>query len=726
MAKHAGTKGREGYYGGTGPQRTRGRQIAAGVAGAGWLVFVVAAYVWLPNELPAIWQRLLGLACAGLAAGVYGLATRRPQTLEEELLRRLRYGQATDFGKEVRAARPPRHAIRLPLVGETSKRLLGGIGVFILVGAWWLTPLAPVVVQQRKIADLTVVLGEEIVGATLVWPGWPMAVVQPPMIPSRARDAARLIREDDPLLQRALKATVEGDVERAKALLAEAVQNKDVGPGQVELARAQQAMFDLRFGEAVQDYGELLKQRPGDPMLLCQAAAALMHTAEFAKAEPLVGRALKAAQDKASEQRAMGMCLHLQAILCAAHGRQFDDAENLSYQARESLSKALGEQHPLIAASLNNQASYYLLRGKYSSASELFQAACELWGKASDADDTSVAAGLSNLAVMECYRDRFSSSHGTLQRAAEIQQGRLPEEHPARGMTLAISAMIDEAMAEYQAGVASAERALVIVEKNLGSQHPSLAAILDTLATLYQDGARYVKADVYYVRAEAIARQAWGPKHPCLAAILDHHAALCVLQGRYAEADSFSNQSMELLKQAFGEKHPNLAAALVTRARLEIARGNASAARRHVDPAMKIQQGLGKEHLGLARALAAQAALENLSGAYPMAVMHYKQALGMTESLLGAEHPDVARILVGMAAVYRQQDKIAEAEQSVERALAIQEKKLPPFHPELAATLEAHAAVLLAAKPSRSDQAASLQSRARDIRAKHTEVDQPE
>ena len=73
---------------------TNYRKIPASVALTGLLLvgYVAAAYFILPDELPALYQRLLGAGCVALAMTVFLLATREVESTDE-MMARLRRGR---------------------------------------------------------------------------------------------------------------------------------------------------------------------------------------------------------------------------------------------------------------------------------------------------------------------------------------------------------------------------------------------------------------------------------------------------------------------------------------------------------------------------------------------------------------------------------------------------------------------------------------------------------
>ncbi len=223
----------------------------------------------------------------------------------------------------------------LPVVGETSIRLLGGFAVFAVMFLWWWTPLAPVHVKEWVVDDLTVPLGEEILTVAMVVPNGRIAVVAPPTVPPRAQQLAKLIKDTAGPYDRGLKAITEGRFADARELLKTAAEEGKPDPIQVELAQALNEMYACRFVQAAEAYQDVIRKKPDSVLYHLQAAVAWLHIGKAELAEPLVTRALMAQEEKVrgkgSEKepdadRDLAYCLHVQAVLRVNQGRQFADA----------------------------------------------------------------------------------------------------------------------------------------------------------------------------------------------------------------------------------------------------------------------------------------------------------------------------------------------------------------------------------------------------------------
>lgn len=696
------------------------------------------AYLALPDELPLIWQRLVGLGCAVLAVAALAVTTRETESPEEEMLDRIRRGQHADFGKRLREAQQVRTTIRLPVVGKTSIRRLVGLGVFGAVGGWWLSPWAPVGIRKRAIEDMARPLAEEIAAVVLVMCEEQVAILQPPIPPQCARQTAMSIDDDQAnSYQLGLKAIALGRFDEARHLLAQAMRNDDARPEEIRLARAYNEMYAGRFEDATDRYNDALQKGHEDPLLLCQMAVARMHDGKFDQAEPLVFRALEVCRKSPTEEDpALAVCLHVQAALHVGLGKDYDQAVLMCLQTRKILEETLDREHPFEAASLNNQATLYLLQAKYEGGHELYRRAGDLWARTVGRHHPYVAASLGNLAVLHYKLGQYAKvddqakdqAKELVERAFAIRSRSLPDDHPILGIGGDTSALVYQGLAQYETAQPLAEKSLAISENALGPGHASVAAGFHTLARVYTGQAQHTQAELFYLRAETVAGEVWGPDHPYPAAILNDLAGLYIVRGRFEEAEKLSAHALDILQGALGEKHPAVANVLNTRGELEIARGEPRNARPPLNQALKIRRkAFGNDHPDIARTLTNLAALDALSPLnYSRGVTRYQRAIEMLDGLLGLEHPSVARPLCGLAELWVRQEKYSEAEACLKRALAVQEQSLVPFHPDLAATLEAYASLLRKANPPDPETADEMEARAKSIRAAHAEEDRAE
>ncbi|NQU22293.1 MAG: tetratricopeptide repeat protein [Candidatus Nealsonbacteria bacterium] len=701
------------------------------------------------DGLSMIVQRLLGLFCAVAATVAFVLLSRHGDSAEDAL-HRVRRGQHADFGKRIRKAQAARTTVKLPVLGETSMRAIGSVAVFLVVAVWWFSPLAPVEVTERSVADMSVLLGNQIAAVVLITPDSHTVGLQPPILPTEAGELARQISDKADSYQRGRKALALGQFGAARDLLAAAKKNGDAKPDEILLARAHNEMYAGRFAEAVGLYGELVVQRPDDPMLICQEAAALMQNRQFEKAAARVTDAERTCREKLSEKDpAMAYCRHLRATMAIGQGKDYAAARLTCSDALVLFRNATKEQKirdPFEAASLNNQAALYMLQGKYPGAQILYGQAGEIWAESLGRSHPYVAVNRCNRAMQAVLMGQFDDARKQIEVATAVGSKNLPEGHPLRDVLAGAELLCDlprgrtpEQLADAQK---RAESLLGASEKALGRDHPNVTAIRRTLAEISIRQARYVKAESFLRRVQTFTADYWGPTHPYVASVHCELAGLYVLQGRsgvpaaYDQAKTECGIVLDMLEPVFGETpHPLTVAARYYQTLVQIDSGRAWQVRSELEKVLEIRRNmLGDEkgkHPDVARTLAALASTYASPSTYAEGAKQYNDAIKMAKELLGVnypeigriEHPDTARMFFDLARVYRpggskQRDNVRKY---LLEAQTIQEKSLVAWHPDLAVTLEARAELLADDDP---DEAAKLRQRARAIRDKYEEEDQ--
>jgi tetratricopeptide (TPR) repeat protein len=400
--------------------------------------------------------------------------------------------------------------------------------------------------------------------------------------------------------------------------------------------------------------------------------------ANWAQCERLVPQALACASIVATcvfEFKEAAQLLY-QAGCYLCDRARFSDAEPLYQRALAIWEKALGPDHPDVAAALNGLTLLYTNQGKYARGELLIQRALANWERALGPDHPYVATGLNNLAVLYKNQGKYAEAEPLFQRALAIDEKSLGPNHPAVATDLNNLATLCYEQGKYAQAEPLYQRALAILEKVLGPEHPDVATSLNNLALPYHTQGKDAQAEPLYQRALAIREKALGPQHPDVAAGLNNLAGLYKNQGKYVQAEPLYQRALAIWEKVLGPEHPNVAA--------------------------------GLNNL---------AALYDDQGKYAQAEPLFRRALAIDEKALGPNHPGVARGLNNLALHYKRQGKCAQAEPLYQRALAINEKALDPEHPNLATALENYA--LLLREMKRGAAARKLEARAQAIRAAH-------
>ena len=90
----------------------------------------------------------------------------------------------------------------------------------------------------------------------------------------------------------------------------------------------------------------------------------------------------------------------------------------------------MGENHPAVAATLNNLAVLYGKRGKYKDAEPLCKRALEIREKTLGSDHPDVAKQLNNLALLCQNQGKYEEVEKYYQRALEIYESKLGQDDP--------------------------------------------------------------------------------------------------------------------------------------------------------------------------------------------------------------------------------------------------------------------------------------------------------
>ncbi|MHC4579752.1 MAG: tetratricopeptide repeat protein, partial [Planctomycetota bacterium] len=181
---------------------------------------------------------------------------------------------------------------------------------------------------------------------------------------------------------------------------------------------------------------------------LNRAVFQLWRNGAYRKAVPKAKRALAIRREVLGSHRLTAeSCFNLgaQYAVLGAHDR----AEPLFHQAREIYRKALGEEHPDYAGSLNNLAFLYNSGGEYAQAEPLYRQAREIYRKALGEQHPSYAQSLNNLAGLYRSMGEYAQAEPLYRQALEIRKKALGEKHPDYAGSLNNLATLYESMGAY-------------------------------------------------------------------------------------------------------------------------------------------------------------------------------------------------------------------------------------------------------------------------------------
>jgi tetratricopeptide (TPR) repeat protein len=382
---------------------------------------------------------------------------------------------------------------------------------------------------------------------------------------------------------------------------------------------------------------------------------------------------------------------------CWHHLAEYARAEPLMCRALVIDEHAFGPDHSKVAIRLNNLATLLKDTNRLAEAEPLMRRALAIEERSFGLDHPHVAIALSNLATLVEAANRLSEAETLMRRALAIHECSLGPDHPnvATGLNNLATLLKDtNRLAEAEPLM---RRALAIVEHSFGSDHPKVAAHLNNLALLLKDTNRLAEAEPLMRRVAEIFAKSLGPNHPHVAIALSSLGLLLGATNRLAEAEPLLRRALAILEHSFGPDHPNVATGLSNLAMLLRATNRLAEAEPLLRRALAIdERAFDSDHPKVAAHLNNLALLLKDTNRLAEAEPLMRRVAEIFAKSLGPNHPHVAIALSSLALLLKDTNRLAEAEPLLRRALAIHECSLGPDHPNVATALNNLALLLKA------------------------------
>jgi tetratricopeptide (TPR) repeat protein len=146
--------------------------------------------------------------------------------------------------------------------------------------------------------------------------------------------------------------------------------------------------------------------------------------------------------------------------------------------------RALGPDHPDVAADVAALAALLDGQGKYDEAEKLYRRALTVFERVYGTEHYEIAVTLNNLAAIYHARGESEEAEELYQRALSIKEKALGTDHPDIAMTLNNLAVFYKSQQKYDQAAPLLRRALSIFENALGPGNLRVAICLDNLAHL--------------------------------------------------------------------------------------------------------------------------------------------------------------------------------------------------------------------------------------------------
>ena len=328
------------------------------------------------------------------------------------------------------------------------------------------------------------------------------------------------------------------------------------------LARAEAALAEA---EEVGEVGLIVEAR-------LSVGGLALRTGKLELAEAQLGRAYVDGGAAGLDEAAAAAAVYLIEVVGVQGSRI---AEGLQWaRSAELFVRRLGQMEGLRGAGLrNNLANLHAVRGATEEALAVGQAALEIRVRELGEDHPIVGASLVNLAETNREAGRLDRAEVLQARALGILERTLGPEHPHVATALNNLGGVYVQRGEPGRGEEALARALAIRERVLGPDHPEVATTLQNLSEVARKRGRLEEARGLLTRALGIRERAFGPEHPEVGRGLVALAELALERGEVGEAEALAERALGLAERAYGQEHPDVARVVELLGRVRARRG---------------------------------------------------------------------------------------------------------------------------------------------------------
>ena len=273
-----------------------------------------------------------------------------------------------------------------------------------------------------------------------------------------------------------------------------------------------------------------------------------------------------------------------------SRGEQITAREVLD-RGTERISRDLQDQPELRATLMDTMGQVYRNLGLYDPARELSEESLAIRRRILGEDHLLVAESLQNLSVLRRQLGDDAAAEPLLREALEIQRRKGATETAVYAKALNDFAALLEEKGDLNAGEALFRESLALKREVLGREHEDVARGLNNLGHLLHAKKEYKEAEQNYLESLAMGRKLLGEIHPDVATTLNNLAVLSEDQGDLDRAERMYREALEMRRKVFGERHPKVARGLNNLAVFLQARGNSRAAESLYRQALTIVEG---------------------------------------------------------------------------------------------------------------------------------------
>lgn len=398
---------------------------------------------------------------------------------------------------------------------------------------------------------------------------------------------------------------------------------------------------------------------------------------EHAKADVLFERAIAIGAKQPRANLALAEATNQMAKNAGELGR-FGEAERLAEEALRIRREALGDEHFLVAVSLQTLADIHVATREVAKAEELSERALEIAAKAYPPDTLDYQEFATRAARAHTLRGNYARAGELLDNAWKVRQKLAGSEGLPAADSLTELAFLHITRQENVKAEELTLQSLQLKEKILGTEHPQIASLLSNLGLLAQRKRDYPSATAYLERAMAIIEATFGESHFSMVPALNNLGLVAWREGDYPRAETHFRRALELSVATNGPDSPQTAIPLSNLGIIAKETGDYTRAEEYYKRSLAIREKtLGASHPELVATIESLGILYRDRGDYDRSEPFFLRALEISTTTLGPEHRNVARHLKNLAHLYSARGDRSGAHRASKRLAEIEERSLP-------------------------------------------------